>query len=99
MSVPFPVNIATFIMSGGPKKTIFIPQVVQMLNEQLELSINQAIRKETEVMIAQQEGEMEDAAVEEMQPRQFVQAGKRLCEAAVCDDPRANKGTRYTAYQ
>ncbi len=66
MSVPFPVNIATFIMSGGPKKTIFIPQVVQMLNEQLELSINQAIRKETEVMIAQQEGEMEDAPVEEM---------------------------------
>ena len=65
MSVPFPVNIATFMMSGGPKKTIFIPQVVQMVNGQLELSINQAIIKETEGMIAQQEGEME-APVEEM---------------------------------
>lgn len=66
MPVPFPVNIATFIMSGGMKKTIFIPQAVQMANEQLEVMINETIIKETEWMIAQQDGQMEDMTVEEI---------------------------------
>lgn len=66
MPVPFPVNIATFVMSGGPKKTIFIPQVVQMMNEQLEVLMNDAIIRKTHEIIAQQEEEMKDVAVEEM---------------------------------
>lgn len=66
MPVPFPVSIATFAMSGGPKKTIFIPQAIQMMNKQLEVMINHTIIKEIEAMIAQQDGEMEDVLVEEV---------------------------------
>ncbi|KGR84490.1 DUF3298 and DUF4163 domain-containing protein [Lysinibacillus odysseyi] len=66
MTVPFPVNIATFIMSGGPKKTIYIPQVVQMANEQLEIYINHEIIKEAEKMIEQQDGNIGGPSVEEI---------------------------------
>ncbi|MGM9950601.1 MAG: DUF3298 domain-containing protein [Lysinibacillus sp.] len=66
MSVPFPVSITTFIMSGGPRKTVFVPEAVHMMDGQLEASINDAIIHKTEAMIAQQEAQLEEAAVEEM---------------------------------
>ena len=66
MSVPFPVSIATFIMSGGPRKTVFVPQAVHMKDGQLEAFINNTIIQKTKEMMAQQEAQMEDAAVEEM---------------------------------
>ena len=66
MSVPFPVGITTFIMSGGPKKTVFVPQTVHMMDGRLEVVINDAVIKKTRQMMEQQEAQMEDAAVEEM---------------------------------
>ena len=66
MSVPFPVSTTTFIMSGGPRKTVFVPQAVHMTDEHLEALINDAIIRKTEKMMAQQEAQMEDAPVEEM---------------------------------
>ncbi len=66
MSVPFPVGITTFIMSGGPKKTVFVPQAFHMKYAQLEAFINDTIIQKTEEMMAQQEAQMEEAPVEEM---------------------------------
>ena len=66
MSVPFPVGITTFIMSGGPKKTVFVPQAVHMMDDRLEAAINDAVIKKTEQMMAQQDAQMVEMPVEEM---------------------------------
>lgn len=61
----FPVNIQTFNITDGPRKTVYYPQVTEMKNQKLERSINQTMIDQTQELITLQMGDM-PTSVEEM---------------------------------
>jgi hypothetical protein len=65
MPITLPVSIRSIKISGGPKQTVFYPQVFGMTNQLLERFINSSIAFKTQQLIKKQAGNM-PSTVEEM---------------------------------
>ncbi|WP_241481519.1 DUF3298 and DUF4163 domain-containing protein [Mesobacillus campisalis] len=65
MAITLPVSIRSVKVSGGPKQSVYYPQVYGMQNQQLQSFINRTIVLQTQQLINQQAGNM-PSTVEEM---------------------------------
>ncbi|MBT2683357.1 DUF3298 and DUF4163 domain-containing protein [Bacillus sp. ISL-37] len=65
MPVSFPVSINTVKVSGGPKRTVYFPRVMNMENKDIEKKVNHSIVLQAQQLINEQTGNM-PGSVEEM---------------------------------
>jgi hypothetical protein len=65
MSITLPVSIKSIKTSGGPKQTVYYPQVYGIKSQQLQNFINRTIALQTQQLINKQVGNM-PSTVEEM---------------------------------
>ncbi|WP_079506057.1 DUF3298 and DUF4163 domain-containing protein [Mesobacillus jeotgali] len=65
MAISFPISIQTVKVSGGPKRTVYFPRVINMANHEVERIINHSIVSQAQQLINQQIGNM-PSSVEEM---------------------------------
>lgn len=65
MAISFPVSIQTAGVSGGPKRKVYFPRVINMANKGVESMINHSIVSQAQQLISQQVGNM-PSSVEEM---------------------------------